>query len=46
MTVPEILRRIMQEKSNAILVGAPKQFIHGLEVAMAIIRLAAREENK
>lgn len=45
LTMPELLARLNQEKSQAIKAGAPLPYIHGLEAAIAIIRIAAREER-
>lgn len=45
MSIPEIISRIQQEKSNAIKNGAPLPYIHGLEAAIALIRIAVREEK-
>ena len=43
MSTSEIIFRIQQEKSKAILNGAPLPYIHGLEAAIALIRMAVRE---
>ncbi len=45
MSIPEIISRIQQEKSKAVLNGAPLPYIHGLEAAIALIRMAVREEK-
>jgi hypothetical protein len=54
MTPAEIIRRIQDEKSEAIkagldpasLRGCDFSFIRGLETAIAIIQIAARQEAK
>lgn len=45
MSIPQIIFSIQQEKSRAILNGAPASYIHGLEAAVALIRIALREEK-
>jgi len=44
MTVQEVLALLTQEKSNAFKNNAPPPFIHGIEHAIAMIRIKIREE--
>jgi hypothetical protein len=44
MTVQEVLALLTQEKSNALKNNAPPPFIHGIEHAIAMIRIKIREE--
>jgi len=46
MTPAEIIKRIQVEKSQAVKVGYDPSFIRGLETAIAIIRIAVRQEAK
>lgn len=46
MSIPELISRLVQEKSKAMLAGAPMPYIHGLEAAIALIRISVREEAK
>jgi hypothetical protein len=45
MSIPEIISRIQQEKAAAIKNGAPIHYIHGLEAAVALIRISVREAS-
>jgi len=44
MTVQEVLALLTQEKSNAFKNNAPLPFIHGIEHAIAMIRIKTHEE--
>jgi hypothetical protein len=44
MTVQEVLALLTQEKSNAFKNNAPPPFVHGIEHAIAMIRIKIREE--
>lgn len=44
MTVQEVLALLAQEKSNAFRNNAPLPFLHGIEHAIAVIRIKIREE--
>lgn len=44
MTVQEVLALLTQEKSNAFRNNAPLPFLHGIEHAIAVIRIKIREE--
>jgi len=46
MTVQEVLALLTQEKSNAFKNNAPPPFVHGIEHAIAVIRIKIREEVK
>lgn len=44
MTVQEVLALLTQEKSKAFKNNAPPPFVHGIEHAIAVIRIKIREE--
>jgi hypothetical protein len=46
MTVQEVLALLTKEKSNAFKNNAPPPFIHGIEHAIAVIRIKLREETQ